>query len=145
LQLFIYKFNVTGVEISPKMLDTAQHLLQNAGVNPQVCQADINALPLGDNTFDLVIGAHVLEHLPNPAVGLQEMVRGLRKGAPLILAVTRPGLLGFWIQWHWGNICLARQDLTKMMTEAGLTNIRFYPFSFGLSHWTSIAYVGFKK
>lgn len=43
------------------------------------------------STIDLVMAAHMLEHLLNPAIRIKEMVRILRPGAPVILAVTRPG------------------------------------------------------
>ena len=75
------------------------------------------------------MSAHMLEHLPVPSVGLHEMVRVLQPQAPLILVVTRPGLLGPLIQLHWGKGCLAPKLLAEMMTEVGLTNIRFYPFT----------------
>ncbi|OWY65539.1 SAM-dependent methyltransferase [cyanobacterium TDX16] len=140
-----FKLNVIGVDISSQMLEQADRLLSQAGVSHKVSQSDVNTLPFHDNTFDLVIAAHLLEHLPNPTGGLQEMVRVLRPEAPLILAVTRPGLLGFSIQWHWGNGCLARKNLVEMLTATGLSDIRFYPFTCGLSRWTSIACVGFKK
>lgn len=136
--------NLVGVDISPEMLNKAQQLLTQAGIHPQLCQSDANHLPLGDNTFDLVISAHMLEHLPNPKQGLQEMVRILRPGAPIVLAVTRPGLFGWWIEWHWGNRCFNSQEMVRMMTEAGLTEIQVYPFTNGLARWTSTAYVGFK-
>lgn len=139
------KLNVIGVDISSQMLEQAKQLLSKAGVNCKVNQSDVNTLPFNDNTFDLVMAAHMLEHLPNPAKGLQEMVRVLRPEAPLILAVTRPGLLGFSIQWYWGNGCLAQRNLAEMLTATGLSDIRFYRFTFGLSRWTSIACVGFKK
>jgi SAM-dependent methyltransferase len=139
------KFKVTGIDISPEMLDKAQQFLTNVGVFHQVCQSDIRALPFNDNIFDLVMSAHMLEHLPDPLVGLQEIVRVLQPGTPLILVVTRPGLLGSLIQLYWGNGCLAPKVLAEMMTEVGLSDIRFYPFPLGLSRWMSIACVGFKK
>ncbi|PSB48883.1 SAM-dependent methyltransferase [Cyanosarcina cf. burmensis CCALA 770] len=139
------KLHVTGVDISPKMLAKANQLLVRSGVDCQVCQSDVNRLPFDDNAFDLVLSAHMLEHLSNPSVGLQEMVRVLRPKAPLILTVTRPGLLGWCIQWHWGNGCISPKELTHLMAEAGLSDISCYPFTFGLSRWTSIACVGFKK
>jgi len=44
----------------------------------QLYQSDVNTLPFADENFDAVINAHMLEHLPNPAQGLREMVRVLR-------------------------------------------------------------------
>lgn len=139
------KLNVIGVDISPEMLCTAHQLLHNSGINHHVCHGDVRVLPFKDHTFDLVMSAHMLEHLSNPAQGLQEMVRVLRPGSPLVLTVTRPGLIGFLIQWYWGNGCLSSKVLPKMMTEAGLTDVRFYPFSARLCRWSSIACVGFKQ
>jgi 2-polyprenyl-3-methyl-5-hydroxy-6-metoxy-1,4-benzoquinol methylase len=69
------KIQVIGVDISSQMLAKAnQHFLQT-GVNHQIYQSDVNTLPFHDNTFELVMSAHMLKHLPNPAVGLQEMVQ----------------------------------------------------------------------
>ncbi len=73
------------------------------------------------------------------------MVRVLQPGTPLILVVTRPGLLGSLIQLYWVNGCLAPKVLAEMMTEVGLSKIRFYLFNLGLSRWMSIACMGLKK
>lgn len=135
---------VTGVDISSAMLDQAQWFLRQAGINSTLCIGDVNTLPFQTNSFDLVISAHMLEHLSDPVKGLKEMVRVLRPDSPLILVVTRPGLLNHWIQWRWGNSCFSSQELTKLMVEAGLINVRSYPLTVGLSQWTSMARVGFK-
>lgn len=139
------RVNIVGVDISQEMLNQAQQSLNQASVSQQLYQADVNVLPFDDNTFDLSISAHMLERLPNPVQGLQEMVRVLRPGMPLILAVTRPSLLGWWIQWHWGNDCFNAAELTAMMTKVGLCQIRVYPLTTGLSRWASTAYIGFKQ
>jgi demethylmenaquinone methyltransferase/2-methoxy-6-polyprenyl-1,4-benzoquinol methylase len=139
------QLDITGVDISLEMLGKVHQLLNRAGVNHQLCQSNVSTLPYSDNTFDLVMSTHMLEHLPAPSTGLREMVRVLRPGAPLILAVTRRGLLGSLIQLRWGNGCLQPKVLLEMMIDTGLTNIHFYPFTFGLSHWTSIACVGLKN
>lgn len=86
----------------------------------------------------------MLEHLVNPTQELQAMVRILRPGAPIILAVTRLGLLSWWIEWHWGNRCFSSQEMIRMMSEAGLIQVQVYPFTNGLARWTSTVYVGFK-
>lgn len=139
------EINLVGVDISSEMLSKAQQFLSQAGIQSRLCQSDVNYLALEDNWFDLVISAHMLEHLVNPSQGLQAMVRVLRPGAPIILAVTRPGLLSWWIEWHWGNCCLSSQEMIRIMTEAGLTQIRVYLFTNGLARWTSAVYLGFKE
>jgi demethylmenaquinone methyltransferase/2-methoxy-6-polyprenyl-1,4-benzoquinol methylase len=127
------------------MLNTAHQQLSRANVSHQICQSDVNTLPFADEFFDAVISAHMLEHLPDPMQGLQEMVRVLRPAAPLVLVVTRSGLFGSLIQWHWGNRCFNPEELSALMHEAGLTNLQFVSFPIGLARFTSIACVGFRR
>lgn len=136
---------ITGVDISSEMLHTAHQQLTQANIHHQICQSDVNTLPFADHSFDSVISAHMLEHLPNPAQGLREMVRVLRPGAPLILAVTQSGLLGWLIEWHWGNQCFNPEALSALMHEAGLTRIQFFSFPVGLARLTSMACIGFRR
>jgi demethylmenaquinone methyltransferase/2-methoxy-6-polyprenyl-1,4-benzoquinol methylase len=138
------RLHLTGVDMAPAMLQTADAHLDQAGIHAQLCHRDVCDLPFKTGEFELVISAHMLEHLSAPIAGLQEMVRIARPGALLILAVSRPGLLGSWIQLHWGNNCFNAKTLTRLMKQAGLTQIRVYPFQSGLARWTSLAYVGVK-
>jgi ubiquinone/menaquinone biosynthesis C-methylase UbiE len=136
---------ITGVDISSEMLNAAHQRLSNAKVIHQLCQSDVRKLPFGDRSFDGVISAHMLEHLPDPKQGLQEMVRTLRPGAPLVLVVTHAKLLGSLIEWHWGNRCFTPEELSALMREAGLINLQLIPFPIGLASLSSIVYVGFKE
>ena len=136
---------ITGVDISSEMLNTAHRLLSQAKIRHQICQSDVKILPLADESFDAVISAHMLEHLADPTQGLREMVRILRPGAPLILVVTCSALPGWFIQWHWGNRCFNRKELFSLMHEAGLIRLQFVLFPIGLAHLTSFACIGFRR
>jgi ubiquinone/menaquinone biosynthesis C-methylase UbiE len=54
---------------------------------PRFLHASAHALPFADNRFDVVVAAEVLEHLPDPVQGLQEMARVGRRH--LVLSVPR--------------------------------------------------------
>lgn len=136
---------ITGVDISSEMLNTAHQKLSNAKVIHHLCQSDVNKLPFGDRSFDGVISAHMLEHLPDPRQGLQEMMRILRPNAPLVLIVTQTGFLGTLIQWHWGNRCFSQKELAALMQEAGLVNLQLIQFPFGLARFSSMACIGFRR
>jgi demethylmenaquinone methyltransferase/2-methoxy-6-polyprenyl-1,4-benzoquinol methylase len=136
---------ITGIDISSEMLNIAHQKLNDAKIIHHLCCSDVRKLPFGDRTFDGVISAHMLEHLPDPKQGLQEMVRILRPNAPLVLVVTRAGLLGSLIEWHWGNQCFTLKELSALMLEAGLINLQFIPFPIGLAYLSSMACVGFRR
>jgi len=50
---------------------------------------DIQAISLGDETFDLVIAHHVLEHVPDDAKAFSEIRRVLKPGGRAILSVPQ--------------------------------------------------------
>jgi ubiquinone/menaquinone biosynthesis C-methylase UbiE len=54
---------------------------------PRFLHANAHQLPFGDDQFDVVVAAEVLEHLPDPVSGLQEMARVGRRH--LVLSVPR--------------------------------------------------------
>jgi ubiquinone/menaquinone biosynthesis C-methylase UbiE len=56
-------------------------------VGPQFLHASAHELPFADDQFEVVVAAEVLEHLPDPHKGLQEMARVGRRH--LVLSVPR--------------------------------------------------------
>ncbi|MGA1546347.1 MAG: class I SAM-dependent methyltransferase [Flavobacteriaceae bacterium] len=50
-------------------------------------KADICALPFEDNSYDLILCNHVLEHIPNDHKAMSELYRVLKKGGTLIAQV----------------------------------------------------------
>ena len=50
-------------------------------------KADICSLPFDDNTYDLILCNHVLEHIPDDQKAIKELYRVLKKGGTLIAQV----------------------------------------------------------
>jgi SAM-dependent methyltransferase len=72
---------VTFVDFSPRMVELARA----RGVDAQ--EGDVQALPFADGSFDTVVSAWMLYHVPDLDRGLAEMARVLVPGGALI-AVT---------------------------------------------------------
>lgn len=63
---------MVGVDFSPAALAWNQaHQMAQSPLNV----ADVQHLPFPDNSFDLVLCLEVLEHLPDSALGLRELLR----------------------------------------------------------------------
>jgi SAM-dependent methyltransferase len=73
---------VTGVDVTPDMVERATTLAAGSGVAGQVrfLVGDVAALPLPDATFDLAVSTFSAHHWPDPARGLAEIYRVLRPG-----------------------------------------------------------------
>jgi SAM-dependent methyltransferase len=73
---------VVATDLSPHMV----RLARNRGVAASV--ADIQVLPFEDGTFDVVVAAWMLYHVPDLDRGLAEIARVLRPGGRLVAATN---------------------------------------------------------
>ena len=93
LTAFILQQNASwqadGVDISQHCLHHAQRLLAKKAVleRSKLSVRDVRTLPYPDSTFDVVIAVEVLEHIPDPEVGLSEAMRVLKPGGYAITAL----------------------------------------------------------
>lgn len=121
-------FALTAVDVSPRMLEQAQNSLQGTNADVTVCQANATALPYNNNTFDMVMTAHMLEHLADPAVALSEMVRVLKPGGRLVVCVTRRTLLGMMIHLKWHTHRMTPDQTRRFLHNAGLQSVESLTF-----------------
>jgi ubiquinone/menaquinone biosynthesis C-methylase UbiE len=76
---------VTGIDLSPQMLDHARRKAEQAGRQIDFRVGDAAALESNDETYDLVVARHVIWNLPDPERGVAEWLRVLRPGGRLAL------------------------------------------------------------
>jgi ubiquinone/menaquinone biosynthesis C-methylase UbiE len=86
-------YHVTGVDISPKMLKAlAGKLSRRRDSLPLIFQkADVTALPFEDASFDIAVVVHLFHLVRNWKKAVDEVLRVLKPGAPLILMFTGSG------------------------------------------------------
>lgn len=76
---------LTGVDLSPAMLAQARGAAARLGRVAEFREADAEALPFPDASFDTVVCALGLCSIPRPGVAVREMARVLRPGGSLLL------------------------------------------------------------
>ncbi len=60
-----------GIDLNPESVEFASRRMPDADLRV----GDLTAMEFADESFDLILCLEVLEHLPNPAVGLSELAR----------------------------------------------------------------------
>jgi ubiquinone/menaquinone biosynthesis C-methylase UbiE len=76
---------ITGIELSPGMLDIARTRAVDLGRDVDLREGDAEQLPFADASFDTVVCALSLCTIPDPATAIGEMKRVLVPGGRLLL------------------------------------------------------------
>jgi ubiquinone/menaquinone biosynthesis C-methylase UbiE len=77
--------SITGVELSPKMLQLAAARSAQLNLDVALHEGDAANLPVDDETYDTVVCALSLCTIPDPVRAIAEMKRALAPGGTLLL------------------------------------------------------------
>jgi len=120
---------LTGVGVMFAAMRAEGEAMPPAGA--AALSADATNLPFPDGSFDAVIVAEILEHIPDDAAAMAEIARVVRPGGSV--AVTVPAWLPERICWalsaDYHNVpgghvrIFTRGELTAKLTAAGLTPV----------------------
>jgi SAM-dependent methyltransferase len=102
-----------------------------AGATAQAVRGSAYALPFDDGTFDRVVAAEVLEHLPQDERAMTELFRVLKPGGLIAVTVPRWGpelvcwaLSSAYHEVEGGHVRIYRGDeLRRRLGRAGLTPV----------------------
>ncbi|MFZ0665356.1 MAG: class I SAM-dependent methyltransferase [Acidimicrobiales bacterium] len=94
-------------------------------------QGDALRLPFPDGSFDRIIAAEVLEHIPDDTDAMAELVRVLRPGGLMAVTVPRfgPEVVNWALSDEYHNVpgghvrIYKRSELVARLQDAGLTTI----------------------
>jgi SAM-dependent methyltransferase len=109
---------LTAFDYSRQMLRRARRRLHSQRVTPVA--ADLTRLPYANDTFDAIVCGWVLEHLPDPKPGLQELSRVMRPLGKLLLLATEDTLTGAICSRLWHCRTYHRSELRQVCSSCGL-------------------------
>lgn len=104
----------TGVDFSDSAVELARHRFGLEGLDGEIVQASIAALPVADATQDLVYSNGVIHHLPETAEVVAEMHRVLRPGGVARVMVYHRDSLNYRF-----NILVVRRLLAGLLLVPG--------------------------
>jgi demethylmenaquinone methyltransferase/2-methoxy-6-polyprenyl-1,4-benzoquinol methylase len=113
-------FKLDAIDISPRMLERASRSLRDTDLEVSLRCGDVRKLPYGTGVFDLVMTGHVLEHMVDPNVALNEIVRVLKPGGLLIACLTRRSPLGMYVHLKWRTHRVTPAQAESWLLESGL-------------------------
>jgi ubiquinone/menaquinone biosynthesis C-methylase UbiE len=85
--LYVYptEVHLTGVELSPKMLEIARRRARESGIEADLRAGDAQDLPFPNARFDTVVATLALCTVPDDRRAMTEAARALRPGGRLLL------------------------------------------------------------
>ena len=129
---------VTAIDISPELLDIAKKEIASDNVRFMIDNAYNMSFP--NNSFDSIVGSSVLHHL-EIGKAITEMFRVLKPGGSMFF--TEPNMMNPQIALQKNIPALKRKlgdspdetaffrwNLSKLMQNAGFTQIKIVPFDF---------------
>lgn len=85
LPLYPRDVRLIGIDITPAMVDIARQRARDLRLPLCLAEADAQALPFADATFDVVVCTLALNAIPDDRAAIAEMYRALRPGGTLLL------------------------------------------------------------
>lgn len=126
--------HVTGVDLSPALLSTAEAFARDAGVGERAAfrQGDARQIPFPDASLDLVVSTLSLHHWSEPAAVLDEVARVLKPGGAFYIFDLRrdmplPFYLVFWIATQ----LVVPAPLLRINEPMGSRNAAYTPLELG--------------
>lgn len=86
---------VTASDLTPELFDAGRNIAARRGVEVEWVEADAEALPFADNSFDAVISCVGVMFAPHHQAAADELVRVTRRGGTIaLLSWTPEGFIG---------------------------------------------------
>ena len=86
LSLYPNTSQVTGIDLSSKMLKKAQQRIDEKGLtNCEVKEMDATKMTFADNSYDVVYAPYVISVVPDPVAVAREMYRVCRPGGRVVI------------------------------------------------------------
>lgn len=130
------------------LLDNSSAMLRIASSKLRCFQAKLTPVHdtigtdhLRNQSFELILCAHVIEHCEDPIAALSWLREHLSPDGKLILAVSKPHWCTALVRWKWRSAAWHPQQVRDMLLTAGFKKISIHPHENGPPSRVSCGYV----
>lgn len=125
------------------LVDPAPEMLARAAARFAKAEALCDGIPALRHLApqEVMLCAHVIEHLDDPDAGLAAMRAVLAPGGRLLLVVSKPHWCNALIWLRWRHRSLAPAQVRRLISAAGLACLMEHAFAAGPPARTSRAYL----
>lgn len=127
-----------GIDASEAMIAEAQRRTMESGLDVDFLVADAQALPFGDDTFDVCRTETVLQHVADAGRAVADMVRVTRPGGRVGALELDPGTVyidhpdaelfdELWDSFIRSVVGSLARQVPRLFVEAGLTGVQAEP------------------
>ena len=128
-------------DLSPEMLTLAKECVAPFNRPMTTAVHGIGAPEIPTGRYDVILCAHVLEHLDDPEAALAWLKQRMKPGGVMLLAISKPHWCTSLIRLIWGSKAYAPDRVAAMMGNAGISNWRRVAFRNGPPSRTSAGYI----
>ncbi len=114
-----------GIEISAPMLRQGRSRFRreiDAGI-VELARGDVGAIPYDDHTFDRVFSVNTIYFWPDPAAGVQEILRVLKPGGRMMLGTESAEAMKRRSFIRHGFALFSEAHLERLLRDAGVVEI----------------------
>jgi len=129
------------LDISQKMLDRASNTLSHLPHRIDYICANIQKFETAKKQYDIILCAHVIEHLNDPVSSLHSIGQALKPGGVLLLVVSKPHWCTALVQLKWHHKAYKPHQVSQILQNAGMDQVHPFAFSAGPPKFTSYAYI----
>jgi 2-polyprenyl-3-methyl-5-hydroxy-6-metoxy-1,4-benzoquinol methylase len=129
------------LDVSNEMLRKGAHTLAVEGLpSDQIC-CDIADLPARPKRYDVILSAHLIEHVGDVGAVLEALRAALSPGGVLILVVSKPHWCTTLVRLRWGHRAYRPAEMETLLSASGFEDIETFSFSAGPPKRLSAGYV----
>lgn len=129
------------VDLSPAMLARAKAALAGLAEANAICGDLDDVLLDGEGCYDLVLCAHVIEHVPLPEALLARLRRMASPRGALLLVANRPHWCTWLVQLRWRTRAYPPEQIAQWLGSAGFGRVEHVSFASGPPSRTSMGYL----